>query len=309
MAHTQREYCIYKLTDYLNKGIADESTVVTYNIDGSKFNDIKVDATFTNDLILVNNSIVYGFGCAARNASVGCFYKINLSDDNCTPQNLNFDYSKLNLSSLSNIHDLIYQDGYIYMLWNQQGTSSYNTMVSQGGILRYSLSTRTYNLIGFDTNKVFSDGFLAACSYDGEPVYSTNTDTLHTETFTQAFSIQGPYENENSHFAGPEQFVAIKPKKLVISDSGIAMYTNKDGLLAQKKVNRIIEIDLETLSMQNAKITDVDFKIDYSYANVSFSGISKPVNCTSGQYVTKSNGVSTDINSGDRNFYPYIIEE
>ena len=61
-------------------------------------------------------------------------------------------------------------------------------------------------------------------------------------------------------FFGPVKFIAIKPKKLVIADDGIAFYTDND-FLKYKNVNRIVTVDLESFSI-----------IDVSLVNVFFNG-------------------------------------
>ena len=313
-AEGTNKYYVYKLTDYFTKGVVEEPKDPDYSLTNENFADVKSNADFNNDIILINNGILYGFGCGARAASVGRFYKIDLNDPDLIAQNLNLNNTELQLPDMANILDMIYQDGNIYMLWNQQGSSDNNAIVSQGGILKYSVTTGAYTLKGFDSKKSFTDELFAACSYGGDPVYDKETDTLYIATFslagaTYGFNIEAPYNNEKTHFAGPEKFIAIKPKKLVISDSGLAIYTNQEGLLAQKKVNRIIEVDLATLSMEDAKVTDVDLEIDGSYASISFSDIRVNVQCYSGQFVTKNDGVLSDVSDGNKDFYPYIIEE
>ncbi|MBR3542591.1 MAG: hypothetical protein IKN82_02710 [Treponema sp.] len=66
--------------------------------------------------------------------------------------------------------------------------------------------------------------------------------------------------NLSSCFAGPAKFIAIKPKKLVISDDGLAFYTDALGGLAYKNVDRIVTIDLEKFAIESVKATSAKFE-------------------------------------------------
>ena len=58
---------------------------------------------------------------------------------------------------------------------------------------------------------------------------------------------------EETVFLGPESFIALKPKKLVIADNGIAFYTDDDGLWGYKNQNRIVTVDLEKFSIESTE--------------------------------------------------------
>ena len=61
-------------------------------------------------------------------------------------------------------------------------------------------------------------------------------------------------------FASPAKFIAIKPKKLVISDDGLAFYTDALGGLAYKNVDRVVTIDLENFAIESVKATSAQFE-------------------------------------------------
>lgn len=61
-------------------------------------------------------------------------------------------------------------------------------------------------------------------------------------------------------FASPAKFIAIKPKKLVISDDGLAFYTDALGGLAYKNVDRVVTIDLEKFAIESVKATSARFE-------------------------------------------------
>ncbi|MBQ3836867.1 MAG: hypothetical protein II814_07045 [Treponema sp.] len=66
--------------------------------------------------------------------------------------------------------------------------------------------------------------------------------------------------NLSSCFASPARFIAIKPKKLVISDDGLAFYTDALGGLAYKNVDRVVTIDLENFAIESVKATSAQFE-------------------------------------------------
>ncbi|MCR5401271.1 MAG: hypothetical protein K6E78_06700 [Treponema sp.] len=64
---------------------------------------------------------------------------------------------------------------------------------------------------------------------------------------------------EETVFLGPESFIALKPKKLVIADNGIAFYTDDDGLWGYKNQNRIVTVDLEHFFIESTENAGVNF--------------------------------------------------
>ena len=73
------------------------------------------------------------------------------------------------------------------------------------------------------------------------------------------YAPNGGKNISSTAFYGPEKFIAIKPKKLVIADDGIAYYTNDDGALAYRNVNRVVIVDLQTFSIESIDETSVKF--------------------------------------------------
>lgn len=61
-------------------------------------------------------------------------------------------------------------------------------------------------------------------------------------------------------FASPAKFIAIKPKKLVISDDGLAFYTDTLGGLSYKNVDRVVTIDLENFAIESVTATSAKFE-------------------------------------------------
>ena len=57
----------------------------------------------------------------------------------------------------------------------------------------------------------------------------------------------------SSAFLGGQKFIAIKPKKLVIADSGISFYTDADGVWKYKNLNRIVTVDLNSFIIDSVQ--------------------------------------------------------
>ena len=168
------------------------------------------------------------------------------------------------------ITDLLYQDGAVYMLYRDVSDTS-----SRGALIRYDVKFGGIKVLGFTNNKLEKEDFttLKIGVYDG--VYSVlSRDTNEPIVFPGSHSWQYTYNETETDatlkdyiiplittaplsatpdltvkgFFGPVKFIAIKPKKLIIADDGIAFYTDND-LLKYKNVNRIVTVDLESFSI------------------------------------------------------------
>ena len=208
----------------------------------------------------------------------------------------------LDVGDSASITDMMYQDGYVYLLIKESafnfGSGENNfAMTNRGAIIRYSLFTRTISApLGWtdETNgTVFNFGELAKENekflpvYRGYPVYYqdqivddqgfgslSEEEELPVQPASAYTSITGYPDNTvdsftfntplladiESQFCGPQKFVAIKPKKLVIADSGIAFYTDAEGIWKYKNINRIVTVDLESFSIESdSKESPVNF--------------------------------------------------
>ena len=178
----------------------------------------------------------------------------------------------MELSSNDTISDMLYQDGAVYMLLNDSATYEGLTY-SRGAVIKYDTFSKTVTTGGWTdgikTRKVKTG---ARIGQDGYQLYEKcgNESDLSTGVplvFDYAaagdgydYNFYAPYDNVDSVFAGPQKFVAIKPKKLVVADSGIAFYTDNEGVLKYKDVNRVVYVDLESLSITESRdIKDVKF--------------------------------------------------
>ena len=184
----------------------------------------------------------------------------------------------MGLSYCAEITDMLYQDGAVYMLVREYDFVSEGSKRSRGAVLRYNTLTGSLDSIGFaDAASLASAKLSAYIMKEGisKPLY--NDQALTTQWLVNAnkeFVVVDEDENEVSkilynelpgiftpaittsistaQFYGPSKFVAVKPKKLVIADDGIAFYTDND-VLKYKNVNRIVTVDLNSFSIVGTK--------------------------------------------------------
>ena len=201
-------------------------------------------------------------------------------------------------SSLS-VTDMLYQDGCIYLLARDSSTyfSSSSPLTSRGAVIKFDTITGKAEQCGWTSETLANTNFAAGGDYSDVGMYlsedSAGENMLYTDATLSSPAIlygsdkilfgdnlegdagyiaskfpsictPAPLENELSSdsFYGPKRFVAIKPKKLVIADDGFAIYTNSDGALTYKNVNRIVYVDLEKFSISKTENTNAKFEAD-----------------------------------------------
>lgn len=143
-------------------------------------------------------------------------------------------------------YDILAWEDKIYVLYNEIGmyydanwTELSSTGISRGAIIEIDPETDAFSrkLGWYDnpTRKIISKN-----SNERVPVYSPET------------------TSSNQYFYGPQRFVALRPKKLVILDSGACIYVDNDvGTATEKLVNRIVEVNLESFCIE--KVDPIDF--------------------------------------------------
>lgn len=195
------------------------------------------------------------------------------------------------------IKDMIYHDGDIYILVNQNfisfGPEPGAMFANRGAVIKVSLFNGFTSRIGWveknngatefefsssiENQKyhIFAEGTVQS-SNDIIPEVLYEPDATEPAVLTSAEIYQKmggtsdsikryayvPFQNSDNKiegFCGPQAFIAIKPKKLVIADSGIAFYTDSDGVWNYKNVNRIVMVDLESFAIEEYKDVDVAF--------------------------------------------------
>ena len=89
----------------------------------------------------------------------------------------------------------------------------------------------------------------------GNPTSSGNVNDIPFGGFINLYSPDSI--NSKEQFFGAGKNLAIRPKRLVISDSGYFFYTSND-IWRYKKVNRAVTIDLETFTVTDVKLMDIE---------------------------------------------------
>ena len=267
------------------------------------------EATFNQGTFVVYDGIVYAIGHISNEGNM--LVKFDLSDVTAMAP----DYFRINQGAIidsnwnsfgfalnAEITDMLYQNGAVYMLvrdFDSRDTSDNEFNVySRGFIIKYDVTTglcsQILNLVPTKSLTTFK----AACTYNGTIVYNSQNDTdYHFEEFTctsspSALTFNTAFgSNLDSYLVGPQKFVALKPKKLVISDTGIAFYTTADGVLSYKNVNRIVEVDLKTLSISERTNVSFQFSSSTNYTSNNTSGlpVKEGVNLT-GTYKWNTSG-------------------
>ncbi len=193
------------------------------------------------------------------------FYKLDLNKSSPVAQKIDLslgNYVDSNRLYNYEFTDILYQDGYVFILIRDFGediTSGLN-YYSRGGVICFNTFTNAVeNVIGWTDSDLPKDGY-SYLTYSG--LVKSGTDYVliqasdivdKNDTDKSLFNLYSP-ENESEGFYGPEKFIAIKPKKLVIADNGLAFYTDDNDAYRAKNKNRVVFVDLETFALESAEI-------------------------------------------------------
>lgn len=182
------------------------------------------------------------------------------------------------------ITDMLYQDECLYVLFRQShlgfdndGLSS-NIIYARGAIVRVNLFNNQTELCGWtsdyaDVEHKYLYAFNSYNDADTIYYYDVGGETVNIVTTvgelgtgsnlgfgTEKFftpDISAGLSQEA--FYSPKKFIALKPKKLVIADDGVAFYTDANDALRYKKVNRVVTVDLESFAIENTEDASVEF--------------------------------------------------
>ena len=264
------------------------------NLSGSLTYELKLpeDTYFANLFTVYNDgdeNKVYAY-CSSGSAETTT-HQIFEFDLNKAENNVVAGREKVNLSEnlpegIVNpvISDMLYQDGAVYVIVNDyQITSANYPIYSRGAVLKCipgGLVTTTglaakvdkteisgmYNYIDDSgtKNHLYSDSALTQ-KFVVEGDKSFNISENWNYIFPDIYTPTGLQSNS---FYCPSKFIAIKPKKLVISDDGIAFYTNNDGALCQKNLNRVAYVDLENFAAGVTSSENVSVEFDKEAASL-----------------------------------------
>ncbi|MBR4321245.1 InlB B-repeat-containing protein [Treponema sp.] len=131
----------------------------------------------------------------------------------------------------------------------------YTYYVEKKGTYEYELtSNQFYCDSGCSNPALISCSDLQIPADDEDPDSSPKTLKIYAPTDSESL-------NSSLYLSGPQKFVAIKPKKLVIADDGVMFYTDDLGAYKYKNVNRIVTIDLENFA--GGIDSEIDVKAEF----------------------------------------------
>ena len=161
-------------------------------------------------------------------------------------------------------------DSYHYYIWHTQeeNPDCFEPLYSRGAVVKYDLSSNAIKVLGWTNSsmnlsgtKFFTYGQIY-CNYTNyckQKIHSPEyylTITSSDFTSVNTPDIYAPVSQKA--FFGPQKFIAIKPKQLVISDDGIAFYSDNYGV-KYKNSNRIVTINLEDFAIAYSTETMATF--------------------------------------------------
>lgn len=235
--------------------------------------------TYTKDFpdylpvrMVVNNGICY---CLAKSATDNSYtlFTFAFGDEDPTKTKVKI---ITNLSSLARCTDMVYLNDYVYILFNDNNDSRYDGYIpasysgydynSSGVLVQYDSYTRSAVELGNSKKISFSKMYVGEeDNAPGEELFVENgslatlsgsTVLTNNEKLSKYFpSVRSPKESKlSTSFIGSDKFLAIMPKKLVVSDYGRFYYADVNDALAFNTKNRTVDIDLEGFFI--AAVTD-----------------------------------------------------
>ncbi|MDD7533281.1 MAG: hypothetical protein SPK18_01870, partial [Treponema sp.] len=197
------------------------------------------------------------------------------------------------------ITDMLYQDGRLYLLYKEAFSwpSSATTIGNRGAVIEVNLFDGSVRNTGLTTSALSNTEYELQGYYNDSLMYTDEACTtpyIPPEEILMNSSVQYPkicFPNEGEKsFYGPTRFIAVKPKKLVIADEGLAFYTDNE-LLRYKNVNRVVYVDLENFAVE--KIVTLDSSVGLSENETSVLKSESSVFVKEFSYYTKNGSDST----------------
>ncbi|MDY6397423.1 MAG: hypothetical protein SPL22_06790 [Treponema sp.] len=197
----------------------------------------------------------------------------------------------VHLSSNASVTDVFAMEGAVYLLVSERDDGSVGSkdIYRRGTVIKYvppkNGKGSVKDFIPLKTTKSVSDtGYSKMClGYQSHPmylkekdeadndIYTTpiivdglttqydNTKTAQSEFFPNVYALSKNWNEEEFSLSSPAKVIAVKPKKLVIADDGIAFYVDTDGSLAFKNINRVVTINLERFVIESIQATKAGF--------------------------------------------------
>ena len=229
----------------------------------------------TDSLYAMNNDILYIFGKSDSEYKLYVidFKHVNASHEiSSVDKTIPIDLSSKGLSSSVKFTDMLYQDGAVYILMRKV-SSDFSGVYSTGALLRCDVTFGTIKLLGLSNltepvdvsgAKLYSEVNGKQCYIDGalsEPLYVSADFNSICSLYTPA-PLRSSITLAEDGFYGPVKFVAVKPKKLVIADDGLAFYTDDDDVLRYKNVSRVVTVDLESFAIDPTETTETSVNFE-----------------------------------------------
>ena len=221
--------------------------------------------SLTNSLYAINDDVLYVFGENSQNYNL---YTLNFKgkssgyDFTDVDETFEMNLTDLNLPSSIVFTDMIYQEENIYIL-------AYDPSYYFGTVIKCNLFSGKFTSLQLPENIGMMTGNARVYATQNEKLKAVYSDEACTTPLTVDYTkaslfgtIIAPDSSQlSSYLCGPKKFIAIKPKKLVIADDGIAFYTD-NGDLSFKNVNRVVYIDLESFAIDSENITSTTATFD-----------------------------------------------
>lgn len=240
----------------------------------------------------------------------------------------------MGLSSDAIFTDMLYQDGCIYMLVtdtyenlsNEGAGVLQGTFNNRGTVIKYDIYSGAVDNIPLEdttssVEKLYIIGRPSSGGdykpleryYDGNDANTTYSPLIYDATkYTNASITVCPQILEDptaNVLYSPKKFIAIKPKKLIIADDGIAYYVDSLGGLRYKNENRVVEVDLESFAISKVESANVSFTGDNEDDIVITSGGGLNGLFSGTYYVSDSTSASGYSQSPGGNYFAGIFSE
>ena len=188
------------------------------------------------------------------------------------------------------VTDMTCHEGSLYFLTRKCRMESNNndghSMFSYGGLYKYDIENELWSELGTNhTQKkkeemtnigcyfytatqspeiLYVDGSTKPAVFIGSITDNNGNVRNAWDMFPDIVDTPSPVSGvSKTAFYGPEKFVAIKPKTLVIADDGFAFYTDENGALSYKNVNRFVTVDLQKFAISDVEETDANFNENF----------------------------------------------
>lgn len=205
------------------------------------------------------------------------------------------------------ITDMLYQDGRLYLLYKEafswSGSPSPTTIGNRGAVIEVNLFDGSVRNTGLTTSALSNTDYKLQ-GYNNSLMYTDSACTtpyIPPEEILMNSSVQYPkicFPNEGEKsFYGPTRFIAVKPKKLVIADEGLAFYTDNE-LLRYKNVNRVVYVDLENFAVEKIVTLDSSVGLSENETSVLTSDSSISVSESVTYYTENVHGSTTSFYVG-----------